>query len=244
MDTRKLTIGLTAALALCASAAFAGDGQATGRTKGGHRGDVTANADGSKTMKFTRTITLPDGKTATMTVERTVTRNGKDGAAITGTRTITTADGKEGKGTFQGSLTRNGDGWQWTRTESGTTPSGEAYSSETKGGITGEDFTSKTTFKGPKHSRTIDSAGKVATDANGNRTVTGKATITDEDGKTTTRDFTRELGKNGRGIRGLLDGENEGLGLADDPAANGGNAAGGKTRQHRNRSTAAQQPGA
>lgn len=242
MSTTKLIIGLTAALALSTGIVFAGNDQAAGRRHGDRaKADVTTNADGSKTMKSTRTITLPDGKTATMTVERTVTRDGKEGLTITGTRTITTTDGKEGKGTFQASLTKADNGWNWTRTENGTTPAGEAYSSETKGGISGEDFTSKTTVKGPKHSRTIDSVGKVSTDADGDRKVTGKMTITGDDGKTDTRDFTRELGKNLRGLHDLLEGEHEGFGLRD--GLGNDKAAGGKTRQHRNRSTTAQQQG-
>ena len=214
MNTRKLTIGLTVAAALCAGTAIAAEENAAarrGKTRPG--ADVTTNADGSRTSKTSHTIDLPGGKTATVTIERTATRDDQGGCTTRGTRTVATPDGKEGKGTFQGSLRKNGNGWEWSRSETGTTPGGEAYSAETKGAITGEDFTSKTVVQGPKRSRTNEGVGKVTTTPDGSRKVTGKMTITAGDGTVHTRDFERDLGKDGRGLHGLLEGEREDLGM-------------------------------
>jgi hypothetical protein len=214
MDTRKRIIGLAVAAALCAGVAMGAEGRDAGQRKAGRpNADVTTNADGSRTAKSSHAITLPDGKTATVTVERTVSRDEQGGCATRGTRTVATADGKEGKGTFQGSLRKTADGWEWSRTETGTCPSGEAYSAETKGGIVGENLTSKTVVTGTKRPRTVESAGKVTTDAEGGRKVAGTITVTSEDGKTHTRNFERELGKDGRGLHGLIEGEHDGQGL-------------------------------
>ena len=212
MKAWKTILGMVLAGAVSAGTVLAAEGKAgEGRVRACPKADVTANADGSKTARYSRTITLPNGKTATVTVERTVTRDDQGGCTTRGTRTVATSDGKEGKGAFEGSLRKAGDGWEWKRSDSGAMPSGEAYSAETQGRLAGDSFTNKTVWKSGTRSHTVESLGKVTTDADGRRKVAGKSTITDENGKTETRDFERELGEHG--LHGLLGADHEGLGL-------------------------------
>ncbi len=147
----------------------------------------TENPDGSMTVAKECEINFDNGKSLTVSEERTVARD-EDGSRMwSGSRTVTDSEGRTATSTGQGSAVKTDDGVQWSRTASGTNRQGEAWSAETTGsgrrsesGMNWSSTTNGTHASG--RSWTAERSGLHRRNEDGSRTHTGNATRRNSDG--------------------------------------------------------------